>query len=345
VSGISLVVTIFNEADSIDQWLRSLLGQTRQPDEIVIVDGGSQDGTLDVVRRAAAREPRIHLIVEPGCNISQGRNRGIEAARGPLVAVTDAGTRLEADWLEAIVTPLEDNDAVDVVAGFFRPDGRSDFERVLASVITPRLSEIDPARFLPSSRSVAFRKAIWATVGGYPEWLRTCEDLVFDMRLKEVGARFEFAPGAIVRWYPRPTLRHFFHQYRHYAKGDGHAHLFLRRHLLRYGAYVTGAALVAVSKRHRWAAAALAIGLGGHLRRYVWRLWEERPFDKPERMAAATALVPLIVIAGDVAKMIGYPQGLWERARTGGPEGLAAASGRSHRSLEALGDDLRRIPD
>ena len=52
----------------------------------------------------------------------------------------------------------------------------------------PTRDEVDPATFLPSSRSVAFRKAAWAAVGGYPEWLDYCEDLVFDLSLRERGA-------------------------------------------------------------------------------------------------------------------------------------------------------------
>ena len=49
-------------------------------------------------------------------------------------------------------------------------------------------------------------------------------------------------------------------------------------------------------------------------------------------MAAAYGLIPVVIVVGDVAKMIGYPQGLWERWRAGGPGGLERAAIRSHRS-------------
>src|SRR5690606_26325181 len=177
---VSLIATVRNEADSIEHFLRSILAQTRAPDEVVIVDGGSRDDTVAriLALRARVTAPRIHVLRAPGANISQGRNIAIARATGPIIAVTDAGTALAPDWLEHIVRPLEADAQVAVSAGFFEPAGATRFERCLAVLITPQLPEIEPERFLPSSRSVAFRKEWWLRVGGYPEWLRHCEDLV-----------------------------------------------------------------------------------------------------------------------------------------------------------------------
>ena len=115
--------------------------------------------------------------------------------------MTDAGTELERNWLERLVAPFAGGSQVGVAAGFFLPAGDTFFERSLATVITPQLPEIEPDKFLPSSRSVAFRKEWWQRVGGYPEWLEHCEDLVFDMDMRAAGAEFAFddfsAPGAL----------------------------------------------------------------------------------------------------------------------------------------------------
>ncbi|MYE80032.1 MAG: glycosyltransferase, partial [Chloroflexi bacterium] len=102
---ISLILTVLNEGDNIRQLLDSIAGQTRSADEIVIVDGGSSDDTVDIARSYAERLP-LRLLVAAGCNISQGRNLAIAEARGDIIAVTDAGVRLAADWLEAITAPL-----------------------------------------------------------------------------------------------------------------------------------------------------------------------------------------------------------------------------------------------
>ncbi len=332
---VSLCATLFNEADSIASWLDSIRAQSRSPDQIVLCDAGSTDGTIERIREWAEGDPRVKLIVEPGANVPEGRNVAIAAAENELIAITDAGTILEPDWLERLLAPLEGDPGVGVSAGFYRPAGRNPFERVLATVITPRRRDIADDGFPPSSRSVAFRKSWWEAVGGYPSWLRAGEDLVFDFSLRERGARFEFAPDAIVAWYPRPTLRAYFQQYRHYARGDGHGHLFARRHAARYGAYGAGVVLAALGRRSRLARALLALGVFLHMRKFARRIAEERPLPGAAGMARSYALLPVIVVAGDVAKMIGYPQGLLERRRAGGPEGLRAARIKSHRSAAA----------
>ena len=199
-------------------------------------------------------------------------------------------------------------------------------------MITPRLPEIDPKRYLPSSRSVAFRKEWWARAGGYPEWLRTGEDLVFDFALLRAGARLQFAPEALVGWSPQSSLRGFFWQYWHYARGDGHGHLWPWRHAARYGAYVLGGALLALSRRRAAVRPVLAAAIATHMRRYVWRVLDERPLSGPVGTVAAVGLVPVVVVIGDVAKMLGYPLGLWERAKAGSPERLQAAAICSHRT-------------
>ena len=219
---VSVIITVLNEGPAIRTLLDSLAAQTRPPDEVVVVDGGSTDETVSILESYTAdgRLP-LRVLMRPGANISQGRNAAIAAAQGPLIASTDAGVRLAPRWLEEIIRPLEEDESVQVVAGFFRPDPQSVFEVALGATTLPALADIRPERFLPSSRSVAFRKTAWEAVGGYPEWLDYCEDLLFDFRLRERFGPFVFIPQAVVYFRPRPNLRGFFWQYYRYARGDG----------------------------------------------------------------------------------------------------------------------------
>lgn len=322
---VSLIATVKDEADSIEPFLDSLLEQTRPPDEVVVVDGGSTDGTLDVLRRQRATTPWLRILHAPGATISQGRNIAIHHATGPIIAVTDAGTVVARDWLEHLVQPLESDPRVGVAAGFFDPGGETFFERCLSTIITPQLPEIDPARFLPSSRSIAFRKVWWERVGGYPEWLRHCEDLVFDLELKRAGATFAFVPEARVAWRARPNLGRFFRQYYLYARGDGHAGLWPKRHAVRYTAYLAGMLLLASGPAIPAAWPTLAIGMAIHFARPYRRLWRRPPEGGLAPALAAAALVPAIVLTSDVAKMLGYPRGRLERRRAGSPSALAPA--------------------
>lgn len=339
---VSLIATVYNEVESIGSWLESVEAQSRNPDEIVIVDAGSTDGTQEILARLQD-EGRLRFVVEPGANVPRGRNRAVSEARFPVIAVTDAGTKADRDWLANLTAPFSDP-AVSVVGGFFRPAGRTAFEAVLAAVITPQEEEIDPTKFLPSSRSIAFLKSAWQKVEGYPEWLRAGEDLVFDMNLREAGFGFVFVPRATVEWYPRPTLKEFFKQYRHYARGDGHGLLWPKRHAVRYLSYIVGAVLIVLGRRWPWLLTLFSSGFALYMRKFVRRLWRARPFESTLAMSAATAVVPAIVLVGDVAKMVGLPQGLIDRRRAGGAEGLERASIRSHREA-ATGAPLTQVTD
>ncbi len=315
----SVIVTVLDEGIAIHRLLDSLAAQTCPPNEVVMVDGGSSDDTVAILRTtAAAGRLPLKVLVEPGANISRGRNVAIAAACGDVIASTDAGVRLTPGWLAALLAPFDAPQPPQVVAGVFVPDPHNVFEMAMAATVLPAPSEIDPARFLPSSRSVAFARSAWQAVGGYPEWLDYCEDLVFDLRLQKQFRPFGFAPDAVAHFRPRGSLRSYFKQYYCYARGDGKADLWRKRHLIRYLTYLVALPLlVALGWLHSpwWWLAGAAVGGAGHLGVPYRRLW---PWLKHMHWAGrlqAILLVPLIRVTGDVAKMIGYPVGLLWRLK------------------------------
>ncbi|MBI2321194.1 MAG: glycosyltransferase [Chloroflexi bacterium] len=312
--GVALACTVKDERDSIDALLDSLAGQTRRPDEVVIVDGGSQDGTAErIAARAGALG--IRLLHAPGANIARGRNLAIAATAQEIIAVTDAGVRLAPHWLERLTAPFDGAEPPAVVAGFFAAEARTPFERALGATTLPERRDVDPAHFLPSSRSVAFRRVWWQRVGGYPEWLDYGEDLVFDLALQRAGARFEFAPEAVVYYRPRATLGAFFRQYYCYGRGDGKADLWPGRHAIRYGVYALAASLIGSAPQQPGVLGLLAALGALYLRRPYGRLLPSLRDLSPAERLQALAVVPLIRLTGDVAKMLGYPVGVWWRLR------------------------------
>jgi glycosyltransferase involved in cell wall biosynthesis len=318
---ISVVATVLNEGQAIERLLKSLAAQTRVPDEVVIVDGGSTDDTLQRLRdRAESEDLPLRILVEPGANISTGRNVAIAEATGSVIAATDAGVRLEDDWLESLVAPFETEGTdhfVAVVAGWFEADPQSLFETAMGATVLPSLREVKPEQFLPSSRSVAFRRAAWEAIGGYPEWLDYCEDLVFDLRLHEFYGPATFAPQAKVHFRPRSNLWAFFKQYYRYARGDGKADLWRKRHAIRYLTYlVAGPLLVVLALLHSpWWWLVLAAGVVAYTAQPYRRLWPMLADYGLLDKIKAVLLVPVIRGVGDLAKMIGYPAGLLWRWR------------------------------
>jgi glycosyltransferase involved in cell wall biosynthesis len=314
---ISLVCTVRDEADNIAALLDSMLAQTRQPDEIVVNDCGSRDATAKIVTDYAAREPRVRLV-RGGHNIPSGRNSAVAQSRGELIACTDAGLTLDPGWLAAIIAPLEAG-AADLVGGFFAPAPHTLFELTLGATNYRDADEVDPQKFLPFGKSMAFRRELWVQVGGFPEWASHCEDLIFDLAAERAGYRRAFAPAAAVHFRPRPSLRAFARQYFLYARGDGAAGLWPRRHAARYVAYaglIGGlAAMIRLPATRLPGVAMIAAGVVGYTRGPYRRLWG-RLADRPSaERAYALALVPVIRLVGDLAKMAGYPAGLWRRLR------------------------------
>ena len=324
---VSVVATVYNEGESIRTLMDSLLNQTRQPDEIVICDGGSGDDTVTLLNEYLDRMPGLRIFAVSGANISQGRNRAIDEAVGPIIACTDAGVRLDPRWLEQLLAPFERGAtskecSVEAVAGFFVPEASGPFQMAMGATVLPRVEEITPSRFLPSSRSVAYSKALWRRVGGYPEWLDYCEDLVFDLRIiaEEEASVFAWAPQAIAYFRPRPDLKSFFQQYYRYARGDGKADLWRLRHAVRYATYLIlipallGHALW--GQEARWLGG-LGLIVGGIVNcARPWGRLSSLAKDIPlVEWIQAALLVPVIRLVGDAAKMAGYPVGLLWRLR------------------------------
>jgi hypothetical protein len=249
-------------------------------------------------------------VLAPGSNISAGRNQAIAAAAGPVIAATDAGVVLSPLWLEELVRPIE-REGAPLVAGWFEPDPYTDFEVALGATVLPSLGDVDPVRFLPSSRSVAFLKTAWEAAGGYPEWLDYGEDLLFDQALLEHYEGFAFAPRAVAYFRPRPNLRAFFRQYYHYGRGDGKANLWPKRHAIRFLTYLVFLPLLLrdiwYGRTRGWLG--LVAGVAAYSYRPARRLWPATWSWRPPSRLRAFALIPIVRLTGDVAKMLGYIAG------------------------------------
>ena len=310
---VAVCATVMNEAGEAASLVASLQEQDVAADEIVIVDGGSSDGTFEVLCAAADGDPRFTLRRVPGTNISAGRNVAIGATQAPLVAVTDAGLRRSPDWLRSLVTAVQDEPLAAGSYGYVLAAPETTFEAALGAVALPLAPQIDPARYPPSSGSALFQREWLQRVGGYPEWLAHGEDLWLDRAIWRAGGWFRHAPGADVAIRPRSTIAAFARQYFLYAAGDGHAGMLAGRHALRYGAYALGLLLMLHPSP---AARALLVALAGA---YLGRSLRRTPAMLRRTAGAnslvANALTPALRIVGDVAKMSGFVAGMSRRWR------------------------------
>ena len=302
---ISLIATVLNADDHIGAFLASIAAQDRVPDEVILVDGGSTDGTLQRLRDAG---DTITLIEDPGANIARGRNLAIAAASHDAIAVADADCAYGPGWIAALVAPLEDG--ADVAMGWTEPVIGSLLDACVASLGFPlAATEVDETSFMPSARSVAFRREAIDAVGGYPEWLPIGEDMWVNHRWRERGFAMRMAPDAVASWHPRGSLGDIWTQYVRYARGDGQAGMYPERHALRFAVY--GGLLVALASRRTWPKLLAAGGAVAYARTPVARAHAR--LTDPRDRAIATVVVPALLAFTDVAKMRGYVLGLADR--------------------------------
>lgn len=220
---VSVVVTILDEVDSISWLLEGLAKQTHAPVELIIVDGGSEDGTVEKIGalKQIYSELDINLVSEPGSSIGAARNRGVQRASNPWIAFTDAGCYPLEDWLEQMIRTQQATDAL-IVAGFYHGVSQNALQKAMLPFVLVMPEQVDPSSFLPASRSMLIHKEVFEGSGGFPEHTAVSEDYGLARALKQdyEGDEFAFAEEAIVLWQPRESVTAFFKQLYAMARDD-----------------------------------------------------------------------------------------------------------------------------
>ncbi len=224
---VSVVIPVLNGEGVIGSCLDALMRVQYPPDrrELIVVDNGSTDRTAEVVSRYPVR-----ALEEPRRGPSHARNRGIEAARGEIVAFTDADCVPTKNWLRELVGGFEEPDVGGVAGEILPYPPETAAERYAA-----RIRHLSPERYMRRERfpfavtaNLAFRREVFQRVGlldvNSP---RGGESTDFCTRFfRGTGQRLPIAPRAIVLHRHRRTAWEFFKQ--QWGYGRGHAYLYIK---------------------------------------------------------------------------------------------------------------------
>jgi len=304
-----------DEEHSIRELLDSLLKQTRPPDEIVITDGGSVDATPQIIEDYIQRGAPVRLIRAGAALPGRGRNLGAAAAQFEWLGFTDAGIRLENNWLKTLAERAAQDDAIDIVYGSWEPVTDTFFKECAAIAYVPPPSPRDGIvarpRFIASS---LMRREAWEQVGGFPEDLRSAEDLVFMNRLEAAGYRAAFEPRARVHWNLRPSLEATFQRFLVYSRNNIRAGLWRQWQatiLFRYAVLLVMLVL-AVIVDPRWVWVPVGAWLLMLAARAVVSIRRNRhcyPASLVHNLVRAGLIVSLLAVL-DVAAIVGSVQWL-----------------------------------
>ncbi len=180
---MSFIVTAKDEERYIGKCLESVRNQTHQNVEIILVDSCSEDKTVEIAERYA------DVIVVQDCIMPAGRNIGTRYAQGEILAFVDADVALKKDWLEKVLSRLDENTVA--VAGDLLPENiRKAKNTILYFLI--RLSKalahaLNYGNIGIGATAALVLRSAYHKVKGFTNKFSTAEDLDFSMRIKRYG--------------------------------------------------------------------------------------------------------------------------------------------------------------
>lgn len=224
--GVLTVVPCLNEAENLIPLLKALLADDTN-ELIVVADGGSRDGSRDIVRAMARLHPRIVLLDNPDRIQSAGINRAVErfgSGRDWLLRI-DAHCDYPPDFARKVIAAARENDADSVVVSMHTA-ARGGFASAVALAQNSRLGTGGaPHRadgvggYVEHGHHALMRIEAFRRAGGYCESMVCNEDAELDIRLLRSGSRIWLEPSARIAYHPRRTPDGLARQYFHYGVG------------------------------------------------------------------------------------------------------------------------------
>ncbi|MEM1689063.1 MAG: glycosyltransferase [Candidatus Hadarchaeales archaeon] len=230
---VSAVMTVYNNADQLAKFFESFLEQTYPVREIefVIVDAGSTDGTVEVAKKYSEKLPKLKIMVEPGCNISRGRNLGIRETKGRYILTFNSDVRLEKNCVEELLKVLMEHPEAGGVAGMqVFPESQNFVAKCVyfipgmaqvSLVTTPTLKEKD----IVETHSVPCECGVWRREalpeGLFDEKIQWGEDSEFHFRMMKSGWKIYGTRRARFEHFYKSSVRKFWRQQVAYGYGAG----------------------------------------------------------------------------------------------------------------------------
>ncbi len=267
---VTVVIPALDEELFLGACLDSILDQDYRALQVLVVDGGSSDATVGVVRARMAGDDRIELLHNTRRNIPSSLNLALGQARGRWLVRIDAHSTVGPDYVRMAVERLREG-RWGGVGGRKDGVGNTPAGRAIAAAMGSRFgvgnstyhhgTAVEEVDHLPFG---AYPVELVRWVDGWNEQLVANEDFEFDYRLRQAGKRLLFDPRIVIRWHCRQSMRDLYRQYHRYGRGKVdvtriHPSSLRMRHFAppAFVGYLAVAALLA-RPRPTWASAMVA---------------------------------------------------------------------------------------
>lgn len=300
---VSVVIPMLDERDTIVACLEAFERQTYPLDrlEVLVVDGGSTDGSREQVEDLARTRPWIGVVENPDRRAASGFNRGIEAATGDVVCIFSAHGVPDPDYVAASVRALEETGAAGV-GGQYRHEGTDPRSKATGLAMVSPFGMASPHRFVHHRREVdtishpAYRREDLVEVGLFDETLERNSDYELNWRFREAGKKLVFEPDAGSVYRPRPSLQALARQFWWYGRwkervARRHPASVRPRHLVAPAA-VAGLVVSPLLAAHPKGRRLVLAGAGAYVVLDLLAVARERPWEHGASTATLFAAFP-----------------------------------------------------
>jgi succinoglycan biosynthesis protein ExoA len=222
---VSILVPVLDEAAHLRATVRAMLAQRFDGEiEVLLIDGGSTDGTREILAELAAGDPRVRVLDNPARTIAPALNLGLREARGRWIARMDAHAWYPPDYVALGVERLRRGD-VAWVAGPAVPRGEGAWSRRVARALVLPLGQGGSRKWRGGRAEGAewdldtgvfagvWRRATLQELGGWDDTFRVNEDAELAGRMLARGERIVCLPAMAAEYAPRDSVRALFRQY------------------------------------------------------------------------------------------------------------------------------------
>jgi len=220
---ITVLCPTYNEAEYIEKVLKFFINAKPPDKELLIIDGGSNDGTKEIVNDWTNKYSNIHLLENENKYVPFALNIGIKSSNGDPIIRLDAHTEYAEDYFEQIIKTFNETSA-DIVGGPMNAVGNTNFQIAVAHVTNTVFgvgdSKIHRGKYEGESDHVylgAWRRKLFNEIGYFDERLKRNQDDEFHYRARSLGKRIHLNPEIKSYYYPRSSLSKLIRQYFQYG--------------------------------------------------------------------------------------------------------------------------------